>query len=48
MEPEQVLIAQALELLATVEQADEVLVADEILDEAVRMRSLVDALVEVV
>lgn len=47
-DPEKVLIAQGLELLAAVENADDYLVTDEILAEAKQMRVLVDALVEVV
>jgi hypothetical protein len=42
MDPEILLICQALELLAAVEAADPVLVTDEILAEAARMRELAD------
>ena len=48
VDPEKVLIAQAMELLAAVEQADEYLVTDEIIEEGQKMRALVDAFVEVV
>jgi hypothetical protein len=42
MDTEILLICQALELLAAVEAADPVLVTDEILAEAARMRELAD------
>lgn len=42
MDPELLLICQALELLAAVEAADSMLVTDEILAEAARLRVLVD------
>jgi hypothetical protein len=42
VDPEFLLICQALELLAAVEAADPVLVTDEILAEAARMRELAD------
>jgi hypothetical protein len=46
--PEKILIAQAMELLAEVEAADEYLVTDAILARAAEFRAMVDALVEVV
>jgi hypothetical protein len=48
VDPEKVLIAQALELLAVIEGADEMLVTDEILVEAEKLRALADAFVELV